>query len=196
MTTTPSILVGVDGSLASLHALDWATALAKKCGASLTIACSYSLPTFAAASLDGGYAALDDSTIQEGARMVLSSAAERVTAHGVPVSAQIASGDPAGALVELSQGHNLVVVGTRGRSGFAERILGTVSSALPAHSACPVVVVPGRDLKEDEPSQRSHRSTASLSEWTGQTQHTEHSTKQSTLLNSLTQNSLQSLESP
>lgn len=151
MTTTPSILVGVDGSLASLHALDWATALAKKCGASLTIACSYSLPTFAAASLDGGYAALDDSTIQEGARMVLSSAAERVTAHGVPVSAQIASGDPAGALVELSQGHNLVVVGTRGRSGFAERILGTVSSALPAHSACPVVVVPGRDLKEDEP---------------------------------------------
>ena len=70
-----SILVGVDGSLASLHALDWAIALASKSAAKITIACSYSLPTFAAASLDGGYAALDDSTIQEGARAVLSNAA-------------------------------------------------------------------------------------------------------------------------
>ncbi|WP_029068296.1 universal stress protein [Jonesia quinghaiensis] len=151
MSNEPSILVGVDGSQASLHALDWATEVAARCDASITIACSYSLPTFAAASLDGGYAALDDSTIQEGARMVLSNAADRVKARNVPVTAQIATGDPAGALVELSEGHNLVVVGTRGRSGFAERILGTVSSALPAHAKCPVVVVPGRDLKEGEP---------------------------------------------
>lgn len=146
-----SILVGVDGSLASLHALDWAIALAGKSDAKITIACSYSLPTFAAASLDGGYAALDDSTIQEGARVVLANAAERVRAANIPVTAQIASGDPAGALVELSSDHDLVVVGTRGRSGFAERLLGTVSSALPAHAKCPVIVVPGRGLKEDMP---------------------------------------------
>ncbi|XBH21828.1 universal stress protein [Jonesiaceae bacterium BS-20] len=146
-----SILVGVDGSLASLHALDWAISLAQKGNAKITIACSYSLPTFAAASLDGGYAALDDSTIQEGARVVLASAAERVHEANIPVTAQIASGDPAGALVELSADHDLVVVGTRGRSGFAERLLGTVSSALPAHARCPVIVVPGRGLKEELP---------------------------------------------
>src|SRR5699024_1289128 len=34
------------------------------------------------------------------------------------------------------------VVGSRGRGGFAGRLLGTVSSAMPAHSACPTVVVP------------------------------------------------------
>lgn len=151
MAAQHSILVGVDGSLASLHALDWAIALAKKTKSSITIACSYSLPTFAAASLDGGFAALDDSTIQEGARVVLDSAAKRVKEAGIPVTAQIASGDPAGALVELSKDHNLVVVGTRGRSGFTERLLGTVSSALPAHAKCPVVVVPGRKLKDNEP---------------------------------------------
>lgn len=149
MTAQNSILVGVDGSLASLHALDWAIEHALKTHSSITIACSYSLPTFAAASIDGGFAALDDSSIQEGARAVLEGAAKRVQAAGVPVTAQIASGDPAGALVELSKEHGLVVVGTRGRSGFTERLLGTVSSALPAHSKCPVVVVPGHGLKDD-----------------------------------------------
>ncbi|WP_019148940.1 universal stress protein [Timonella senegalensis] len=151
MTEQHSILVGVDGSLASLHALDWAIALAKRNESRITLACSYSLPTFAAASLDGGYAALDDSTIQEGARLVLENAAARVKEAGVPVNAQIASGDPAGALVELSKDHHLAVVGTRGRSGFTERLLGTVSSALPAHAKCPVVVVPGRGLKDNQP---------------------------------------------
>lgn len=150
MTEQHSILVGVDGSLASLHALDWAIALAQRNNSKITIACSYSLPTFAAASIDGGFAALDDSSIQEGARVVLEGAAKRVKDAGVPVTAQIASGDPAGALVELSQAHDLVVVGTRGRSGFTERLLGTVSSALPAHSKCPVVVVPGHGLRDTD----------------------------------------------
>lgn len=148
MSEQKSILVGVDGSLASLHALDWAIKLAQKDDARIAIACSYSLPTFAAASIDGGFAALDDSTIQEGARLVLEGAAKRVKDAGIQVSAQIASGDAAGALIELSKDHNLVVVGTRGRSGFSERLLGTVSSALPAHAKCPVVVVPGRGLKD------------------------------------------------
>jgi nucleotide-binding universal stress UspA family protein len=148
MTRPQIVLVGVDGSAPSLHALDWATAYAARVGWSLHMVCSYSLPSFTAASLDGGYAALDDTAIQEGAKAVLAEAQARVAGSGVPVTASVATGDAAGVLVEMSAQHGLVVVGTRGKGGFTERLLGTVSSALPAHAACPTVVVPYRPRTE------------------------------------------------
>jgi nucleotide-binding universal stress UspA family protein len=113
-------------------------------GWALHIVCSYSLPSFTAASLDGGYAALDDTSIQEGAKAVLVEAEARVADAGVRATTEVATGDAAGVLVELSADYGLAVVGTRGRGGFTERLLGTVSSALPAHAQCPVVVVPLR----------------------------------------------------
>lgn len=144
MTRPEIVLVGVDGSAPSLHALDWAAAYAKRVGWALHMVCSYSLPSFTAASLDGGYAALDDTAIQEGAKAVLVEAQARVAPLALPVTASVATGDAAGVLVEMSKDYGLAVVGTRGRGGFTERLLGTVSSALPAHARCPVVVVPHR----------------------------------------------------
>ncbi len=145
MTHDPTVMVGVDGSAASLHALDWAAAEARTRGHALRIVCSYSVPSFTAASLDGGYAALDDTAILEGARAVLLEAKERVRADGpLDVTATVATGDATGVLVEMSREVSLAVVGTRGRGGFADRLLGTVSSALPAHAYCPTVVVPLR----------------------------------------------------
>ncbi|MCL2595149.1 MAG: universal stress protein [Promicromonosporaceae bacterium] len=146
MTRPEIVLVGVDGSATSLHALDWAAAYAKRVGWALHMVCSYSLPSFTATSLDGGYAALDDSTIQQGAKSVLIEAQQRVASFDIPVTAAVATGDAAGVLVELSKDYGLAVVGTRGRGGFTERLLGTVSSALPAHASCPVVVVPHRQI--------------------------------------------------
>ena len=142
MTHDDVVLVGVDGSPASLHAVDWAAAYAAAHGLGLHLVCSYSVPSFTAAALDGGYAALDDTAIADGARAVLDEAVERVKRTRVRVTSAVATGDAAAVLVELSRGAALVVVGTRGRGGFAERLLGTVSSALPAHAHCPTVVVP------------------------------------------------------
>ncbi|NMR20498.1 universal stress protein [Cellulomonas fimi] len=144
MTREDVVLVGLDGSAPSLHALDWAAAEATTHGLTLQIVCSYALPSFTAASLDGGYAALDDTAIQEGAKAVLAEAQERADARGVRSTASVATGDAAGVLVEMSRSARLAVVGTRGRGGFADRLLGTVSSALPAHAYCPTVVVPLR----------------------------------------------------
>lgn len=144
MTRQDVVLVGVDGSPASLAALDWAGAYAKVHGLGLSLVCAYAIPSFTAAALDGGYAALDDSAIADGARAVLDEALERVAPLGLPARSAVATGDAAAVLVDLSREATIAVVGTRGRGGFAERLLGTVSSALPAHAHCPTVVVPFR----------------------------------------------------
>ena len=143
MSSTEVILVGVDGSTESLAAVKWAADRGARTGARIHCLCTYALASYSAAALDGGYAVLDDEALKAGAEQVVEEAKalarERGAAH---VSGSTEPGDPAGVLIDFSAEVDMIVVGSRGGGRFADRLLGTVSSALPAHSKCPVVVVP------------------------------------------------------
>jgi nucleotide-binding universal stress UspA family protein len=136
------IVVGVDGSDQSLCALSWAAREAQLRRTPLHVVTAYTIPVFAASSMDAGYATLDDQVIREGAEAVLEQAVARLADYAIEVHPSVETGDAAGVLLDLSEEAELLVVGSRGRGGFVGRLLGSVSSAVPAHAKCPSVTVP------------------------------------------------------
>ncbi|MDO5753276.1 MULTISPECIES: universal stress protein [unclassified Arthrobacter] len=136
------IVVGIDGSEQSTCALIWAAREAKLRKSPLHLVTAYTVPIFAASGLDGGYATVDDDVIRQGAEAILREGAAKVAHLDIEMDARVENGDAAGVLLELSETAELLVFGSRGRGGFIGRLLGSVSSALPAHSKCPTVTVP------------------------------------------------------
>lgn len=144
MAGKQNILVGVDGSREALQAAEWAAARAKMNNAQLQIVCAYALPSYTAASMESGFAVINHDAIRASAQTVVDEALSHLAKLGYQAEGRVEPGDPTAVLVQLSQQTDLIVVGTRGRGGFADRLLGATSSALPAYSRCPVVVVPVR----------------------------------------------------
>lgn len=63
----------------------------------------------------------------------------------VVVRQEVLSGEPRETLIEASGQAQLMVIGARGRGGFAGLLLGSVSQAVLHHAHCPVTVVRGKE---------------------------------------------------
>jgi nucleotide-binding universal stress UspA family protein len=59
----------------------------------------------------------------------------------VKIRSFVVQGNAAGALLDASEGADLLVVGNRGHGGFARAVLGSVSQHCTQQATCPVVVV-------------------------------------------------------
>lgn len=154
------IVVGVDGSDQSTCALLWAAREAERRRAPLYVVTAYTVPVFAASSMDAGYATVSDDVIRESAQSVLHDSLSHLAGISVDVHPRIETGDAAGVLLDFSEEAELMVVGSRGRGGFVGRLLGSVSSALPAHAKCPTAVIPvcaGARLGHPELGRKSDR---------------------------------------
>jgi len=134
------IVVGVDGSESAEEALRWAAGQSRLTGQPVHAITAWQIPV----SYEGW--AVDDVDRAGDAAGTLQKSVENVLggAEGAAVAQHAVRGHPAKVLVdETGEPGDLLVVGSRGHSGFAGVVLGSVSQHVVAHAACPVVVVHG-----------------------------------------------------
>lgn len=141
------ILVGFDGSANSVQALEYGARLALRRKTRLTVVMTYKVPVKFYAT----YAALphepEGVARRRDAEQTLNQARELLVDFPGESGVAAVEGDSVGALAEISARAQVVIVGARGRGGFLGRVLGSVAAALPAHSKCPTVVIPGDETE-------------------------------------------------
>ncbi|SER07982.1 universal stress protein [Actinokineospora terrae] len=133
------ILVGIDGGYTDDAALGFAYGRAGTTGETVVV-----VHTWGSGIADAvGFAALDWTLVAEAADALVAErlAPWRAKFAEVEVEAVVVRDRPARALLDRSAEADLVVVGSRGRGGFAGLVLGSTSQVLVRHSACPVAVV-------------------------------------------------------
>jgi nucleotide-binding universal stress UspA family protein len=134
----PTVVVGVDGSAGSLEALRWALEEARLRTVRLRAIHSWIYLN----ALVPALAADATTTAQQAAETVLDHAfAALGDTDDVEVERAIVQGPAAQVLIDAVSEHDLLVVGSRGHSGFAGLLLGSVSHQCAQHAPCPVVIV-------------------------------------------------------
>lgn len=135
---TRTILVGVDGSEASVEALRQAASLAGPLQARVVAIACWDIPP-----VYDGYVAMgiDDFDVRAGE--ILQEAVTKAFGDSRPenLETRLVQGNPRRVLIEESRNAAMLVLGRRGHGGFGGLLLGSVSSALVAHAHCPVLVV-------------------------------------------------------
>ncbi|WP_261570031.1 universal stress protein [Frankia gtarii] len=136
------VVVGVDGSDASLRALRWAVAAAAARKTTLRAVHAWHLevPAYPGIYADFG------SALAEQAQRTLDDAVTTIIAEhggGLPVQVvkETVADSAARALLHAAAAAQLLVVGSRGHGGFTELLLGSVSHQCVTHAPCPVAVI-------------------------------------------------------
>lgn len=140
---TPEIIVAVDGSPAARAAVTWAAAEAVRRHAELVVVHAYDWRVVGAkAPVAGGWA---DSVHAQAEELVADAvAAAKESAPDVKVRGEALLGQAGPTLIAAARSGALIVVGNRGRGGFASMLLGSVSQQVATHADASVVVVRGR----------------------------------------------------
>jgi nucleotide-binding universal stress UspA family protein len=144
------IMVGIDGSEESVNAADYAIAIAKRYNGELIavnvltsdIGYAYSSPGVESPPLTMGEIIL---LAEDEAKKWFDDIKEKADRRGIRFRSKIimAKRSSVSTILDYAEEQNidLIVVGTRGRSGIKKMLLGSFASGLVTYAACPVLVV-------------------------------------------------------
>jgi nucleotide-binding universal stress UspA family protein len=140
------LLVGIDGSEASLHAAERAMELASALGADLVFV--FVLDETVARDLAIAFPDENETGAQRleaDARGRLEQLAERARRRGLGCAVRVERGDPVQVLAEVAGelGADILVVGRTGMRGVRRVLLGSVARRLAESSPIPVLVIGG-----------------------------------------------------
>jgi nucleotide-binding universal stress UspA family protein len=133
------VVVGVDGSQPSRHALQWARFMAHVLNATIDAVTVWDITSIMASEW------VDDWNPEEEAATGLHKTLAEVFGSQPmpPIREIVRRGSAASELVQASQGAQLLVLGSRGHGGFTGLLLGSVTTTCTAHAHCPVLIIHG-----------------------------------------------------
>ena len=145
----PGIVTGVDGSDHSHRALIWAMRQAAQQHVPLTVLAVRLDPVRPITGVYWGVHAYPEDThnsevARKAIQQIVEQAGNEIAETAPQVTVNIVTGDPAEELIKESQDADMVVVGSRGSGGFTSLLMGSVSSKVTHHAACPAVVIRGK----------------------------------------------------
>ncbi|MER5542152.1 universal stress protein [Streptomyces sp. NPDC002589] len=159
MSTAP-VIAAVDGSDDSLRALEWAFDAARRRAAPLRVVHVRQYAAWGQADV------LVAGPPQAEGDPVLDDVQARFADRGPEPAVEYVAleGVPGAVLPELGTDAGLLVLGSRGRGGFASLLLGSNGLAAARDAECPVVVVPrpGRQVHGDGPAEPGPRVVVGL----------------------------------
>ena len=146
------VAVGVDGSDQARYAVLLAAEQAQRSGSSLRIICAVQPYT---GSLAWMPAPVDRESLFAEIQEQLDAGEKWLRSHfpTLPIEVQLVEGSAVETLVQATESCELVVMGTRGRGGFAGMMLGSTTDGVRHHAKGPIMVV--RDREDPRQGDRS-----------------------------------------
>jgi nucleotide-binding universal stress UspA family protein len=141
------IIVGIDGSVHSRRALEWAIGEAAIRRAPLTVLTIQQDYTGFWGPTACPYVQQDPDLVERAAKEAQAETDRaidglRAGARPPSVTVRAVAGLPAEEILRAAQDADMIVVGSRGAGGFRKLLMGSVSVQVTHHANCPVVVIP------------------------------------------------------
>lgn len=146
----PRLLLATDGSQGSAVAADYAFALARSWGASLTV--MKVLEFQPGLDPENPVNQLYLTELMKQATSELVSLKARAVDRGISAHTRIATGIPSEEVLSVATGEDpdLIVVGTRGKTGLAHVLLGSTAERIIRRASCPVLAVRAQPYGEEQ----------------------------------------------